>query len=123
MSKIVLPRKRYSKYRAKRCERINPDGSIEKYASQKEMKRHQELLLLEKAGKIRDLKREVPFILAPSITINGEKVPALRYVADFTYLNLKGELVVNDAKGYLTPVYRIKRHLMQSTLGISILET
>ena len=110
------PRKH--KYNARPCE-VNGV----KYRSQKEMKRHQELLLLEKSGKIRDLKREVPFILAPSITINGKKVPALRYVADFTYLNLKGELVVNDAKGYLTPVYRIKRHLMQSTLGISILET
>jgi len=109
---------RAHKYNAKPCE-VNG----EKYRSQKEMKRHQELLLMEKAGQISDLKREVPFVLAPSVVINGKRVRELVYRADFTYLDFRGELVVNDAKGYPTPVYRIKRHLMQSTLGISILET
>ena len=133
-NKIVLPRKRYSKYRAKRCERINPDGSIEKYASQKEMLRHQVLLLLEKAGKIRDLKRQVPFILEPSVTINGKKIPPLRYIVDFVYINVlpvdkdypravEENTIYEDVKGMKTRVYKIKRHIMKSKFNIDILET
>lgn len=50
--------------------------------------------------------------------------PALRYVADFVYWhNQKGCQVVEDSKGHLTDVYRIKRHLMATVHGIEILET
>lgn len=94
----------------------------QKYRSNKERKRHCELLLLEKAGKISDLKREVPYILVESYIYNGRKIPNLRYVADYVY-NRDGIIVVEDCKGFKTQVYKIKRHLMATVHGITILET
>ena len=50
--------------------------------------------------------------------------PALRYVADFQYVE-NGKLVVEDVKSKITqenPVYRIKKHLMMSVHGIEINE-
>lgn len=95
----------------------------EKYRSKREARRHQALLLLQRAGKIADLQREVPFELAPKVKIEGEPRarPALRYVADFVYFEA-GQLVVEDAKGMPTPVYRLKKHLMQTVHGISVRE-
>ena len=95
----------------------------EKYRSQREMRCHQELLLLQRAGKIAGLVREVPFVLAPSVKIAGEfkARPALRYICDFMYSDVDtGSIVVADAKGMQTPVWRIKKHLMKSVHGIDV---
>lgn len=92
------------------------------YASKKEAKRAEELKLLQKAGKISELTEQVAFILAPSVVIQGRKRPPLRYVADFEYIE-DGKLVVEDVKGMISPVYRVKRHLMMSVHGIEIKET
>jgi hypothetical protein len=108
-----------SKYGARPCE-----IGGEKYRSQKEAKRHQELVLLQKAGRIAGLTREVPFVLAPGVAIAGEKRkrPAVRYVADFVYSTADGRTVVEDAKGMQTPMYRLKKHLMATVHGISVVE-
>ena len=50
----------------------NQVGS-EKYRSHREAKRHAELQLMESAGMIAGLLREVPFILAHGVKIDGEK--------------------------------------------------
>lgn len=108
------------KYRNKPC----TIGS-EKYRSQRERDRHQALLLLQQAGLIAGLVREVPFELAPGVKIDGEnrKRPAVRYVADFVYSDVKaGKIVVEDAKGMQTPVYRLKKHLMATIRGIHVRE-
>ncbi len=55
------------KYRNKPC-----SVGSEKYRSQRERDRHQELLLLQRAGQIAGLTREVPFELAPKVKIAGE---------------------------------------------------
>ena len=97
----------------------------EKYRSQREAKRHQELLLLQRAGKISGLTREVAFELSPGVKIDGEdrKRPPLRYVADFVYSDVTaGRVVVEDAKGVQTPVYRLKKHLMATLRGIHVKE-
>ena len=96
----------------------------EKYSSQREAKRHQELLLLQRAGKIDGLTREVPFVLAERVKIEGESRarPAVRYVADFIYSTAAGAHVVEDAKGMQTPVYRLKKHLMATVHGIHVQE-
>ena len=43
--------------------------------------------------------------------------------ADFTYNDLNGQLIVEDAKGVKTPVYRLKRRMMAEKYGIEIKET
>ncbi len=90
-----------------------------RFASKKEAKRYGELLLLEKAGKISDLK------LQPRIrcVVNGEKV--CDYVADFFYVDRTHPMraVYEDAKGFKTPVYRLKRKLVHACTGLDIIET
>jgi len=46
----------------------------------------------------------------------------MRYIADFVYKDDEGKTVVEDAKGVLTPVYKLKRHLMMHVHGIKINE-
>ena len=97
----------------------------EKYRSKREARRHQHLLLLQRAGEVRALQREVPYVLAPAVVIHGRKRPELRYVADFVYDELRAGVwvpVVEDAKGVRTEGYRIKRHLMAAVRGIEIRE-
>lgn len=97
----------------------------EKYRSQHEAKCHARLTIHQRIGLIAGLTREVPFVLAPKVKIEGEKRarPALRYVADFVYSDVEtGKIVVADAKGMQTPVYRLKKHLMKTIHNIDVME-
>ena len=90
-----------------------------RFDSRKEAARYSELKLLERAGEIRDLQLQVPFELIPKQ--EGER--ACTYVADFVYhIAGTGEMVVEDAKGMRTDVYKIKRKLMLYRHGIRIHE-
>jgi hypothetical protein len=91
----------------------SPDGQV--FDSVKEFHRWGVLRLLERAGKIKDLKRQVKFELIPKQ--DGER--ACTYVADFTYIE-DGKLVVEDCKGYITEVFRLKKKLMMWVHGIRI---
>lgn len=93
-----------------------PDG--QKFDSVKEFLRWGCLRLLERAGKISDLKRQVSFQLIPKQ--EGER--ACSYIADFTYY-IDGKLVVEDCKGCKTEAYIIKRKLMLWIHGVKILES
>ena len=129
-----MARKRYSgnKYGSKKVE-VN--GIV--FDSKKEAKRYQELLLLEKAGAIRNLQRQVKYVLIPAQygVIDGKRKCIERecsYVADFVYQKsiLIGEpymtepleTVVEDTKGFRTKDYIIKRKLMLKVHGIRITE-
>lgn len=105
-----------SKYGAKKTEL---DGIL--FDSKRESQRYGELILLERAGKIRGLQRQVQFELAPKVKINGEKRqrPALRYTADFEYYEA-GYRVVEDVKGVITQPFRIRQHLMKTVHGIDV---
>lgn len=93
-----------------------PDGQV--FDSVKEYHRWGCLRLLERAGRITDLKRQVKFELIPKQ--KGER--ACYYIADFTYYE-DGNLVVEDCKGYKTEVYRLKKKLLLWVHGIRITET
>lgn len=86
------------------------------YDSKREAKRAAELKLLEKAGVISHLQEQVVYELIPSQyrIVNGKKKcieRAIKYIADFQYVE-NGNTVVEDAKGFRTDVYRIKKKLM-----------
>lgn len=89
-----------------------------RFPSQKEAYRYLELKLLERAGVIQDLRLQVPFVLLPKSKYGR----AVTYKADFVYME-NGKQVVEDAKGYRTDVYKLKRRLMAELLGIKIKET
>lgn len=94
-----------------------------KFDSKAEHRRWLYLELLEKAKEIRDLKRQVPFELIPKLDKpGGGKERATLYVADFTYTDCDGSLVVEDVKGAVTPEFRIKRKLLLWIHGIEVRE-
>jgi hypothetical protein len=94
-----------------------------KFDSKAEHKRWVYLAMLEKAGEIKDLRMQVPFELIPAqVTPDGLKVRGMSYVADFTYLDKNGALIVEDPKGAETPIWRIKKKLMLQVHGIWVKE-
>lgn len=107
-----------SKYNSKKTV---VDG--QKFDSKKEANRYQELLLLEKAGVIKNLSRQVKFVLIPSQRDENGKVieRECSYKADFVYEE-GGKTVVEDVKGFRTKEYIIKRKLMLYQYGIRIRE-
>jgi hypothetical protein len=111
----------------KRKYRNNPvEVAGETYDSEKEYSRWRLLQQMEKAGVISDLRRQVSFELAPAVQLAGEerKKPALRYIADATYIE-DGQLVVEDTKSRVTrqtAIYRAKKHLLKTVHGLDIKE-
>lgn len=111
------------------------DGLI--HDSIKELRRWKELQLLERAGKIKDLQRQVKFELIPAQreqgTIGkrggikqGKLIEReLSYIADFVYTE-NGKMVVEDAKGYkggaIYALFVIKRKLMLYVHKIQVRE-
>lgn len=104
-----------NKYGAKKVKA--PDGQV--FDSTKEFQRYGVLRMLERAGKISNLRRQVSFELIPKQ--EGER--ACTYIADFVYTDEKGDLIVEDSKGFRTDAYKIKRKLMLWVHGIRIKET
>lgn len=95
-----------------------------KFDSKRECKRYRELQLLERAGRISDLRLQVPFVLAQRVKFSNalRATPAMKYVADFVYLDIDGKQVVEDSKGFKTKEYKQKRHLMLAYHGIEVRE-
>ena len=103
------------------------------FDSLKEYRRFCELSLLQNAGKVTDLQRQVKFVLIPAQyepdTIGkrgGVKRGKLierecSYVADFVYTQ-DGKRIVEDTKGFKTKDYIIKRKLMLWVHGIRVQE-
>lgn len=123
-----------TKYNSRKIER---DGMT--FDSVKEYRRFCELSLLEKAGKITELKRQVKFELIPAQYESFERYSektgkrlkdgkrcieqSCVYVADFVYFE-NGQKVVEDTKSDPTKTadYIIKRKLMLHVHGIRIQE-
>ena len=117
--------------------KIHADGQI--FDSKKEYKRWCELCMLQKAGVIRGLRRQEPWLLIPEQRAPGTETykrgprkgqvkpgpileRKLTYIADFVYEE-NGETVVEDTKGIKTKEYIIKRKLLLYRYGIRIKET
>ena len=97
------------KYRAKPCV---IDGN--RFASQAEGRRYQELQMLMRAGKISCLTLQPIY----NIHTNGKVVG--KYLADFRYLDHEtSKVVVEDVKGYDTPLSKFKRKYLEAC-GIQI---
>lgn len=114
-------------------------GNGQVFDSKKEYRRYCELTLLERAGEITNLQRQVHYLLipeqrAPSTEVykrgprTGQPKPGpvlerkVVYIADFVYQE-NGETVVEDTKGIKTKEYIVKRKLLLYRYGIRIKET
>lgn len=87
-----------------------------RFASKREGARYRLLKAREAAGEIEGLELQPRYPLV----VNGEEVGT--YVGDFRYRE-NGVLVVDDAKGVQTPVYRLKKRLMKALYGIDVRES
>lgn len=135
MNRVYIPQKKENKYHA---EKVKIDGEV--FASKKEHRRHCELKLLERAGKISNLRTQVKYELIPSqweeietdeVYVKGTKKGqkknkkcverGVSYIADFVYCE-GGKEIVEDAKGMRPSDYIIKRKLMLYILGIKVVE-
>lgn len=117
------------KYRSEKVEILGI-----RFDSKREARRWFELTTLEKAGEIKNLRRQVKFELIPAqrepdiIGKRGAVKPGkviereVSYYADFVYEDKDGQTVVEDTKGVRTPEYIIKRKLLLWRYGIRIQE-
>lgn len=108
------------KYRNNRHK--TPEGN---WDSDKEERRWAELNLLQRAGEIKLLRRQVRYRLLPSQNGDGRVERPVDYVADFVYYDNKAhKTIVEDVKSPATktPEYIIKRKLMLYLYGITIKE-
>lgn len=124
-----------SKYGARK---ITRDGVT--FDSVKEYRRFCELRLLERAGEVTNLQRQVTFPLIPAqreepcevyqrgknkgMPKQGKLLEKeVTYIADFVYTDTAtGETIVEDVKGFKTKDYILKRKMMLYFHGIKIRE-
>ena len=108
---------RPNKYKATRIE-----TTVGKFDSKLEFKRYLYLKDLQEKGLISDLVRQVPYTLIPSQKDHTGKVifREIRYVADFVYRLPTGEQIVEDTKGIVLDVFKIKQKLMYYFFGIEV---
>ena len=118
------------------CKTKSSDGIV--FDSHKEASRWEQLRILERAGEITELQRQVKYEIIPAqyetyerYSKRGERLKDgerlvernAEYVADFVYTITKtGETIVEDAKGFRTKDYILKRKLMLLVHGIRIKE-
>lgn len=91
-----------SKFNAQKTE---IDGIV--FASKAEATRYSQLKVLLESGIIRNLELQPKF----PIIVNGTKVAT--YIADFAYFT-DTTRTVEDVKGMITPVYRMKKKLVEA---------
>jgi len=88
------------------------------FDSKWEAQRWGELQAMERGGLVRDLERQVKY----DIVVNGEKI--CRYIADFRYKLVDDDgstkEVVEDAKGFETADFKIKKKLMKAVYQINL---
>jgi|GEM_PF-2141196 len=112
-----------SKYR--NVKTVGHDKKV--YDSAKEAARAADLAILQTAGHIRDLRRQVRF----ACLVQTPKYPHTAmlgdWIADFVYEELQQPgawiAVAEDVKGMKTPLYRWKKKHVEAQYGIQIRET
>lgn len=86
------------------------------FDSIREKNTYLELKASLKAGILRELELQVRFPLI----VNGVKVCTI--VVDFKTIDREGKVGILDAKGFSTPVYKLKRKLFEAVTGLRIVE-
>jgi hypothetical protein len=106
------PIEKGNKYHAQKTE---VDGIV--FDSKWEAERYNQLSAMQRAGQIKDLQRQVKFVLLDGYTNNkGEIIRPICYMADFQYIDNEGRKIVEDTKSPATKtdVFKIKKKLFES---------
>lgn len=113
--------------RAPATDRTSVEGHV--FDSKAELRRWEELRLLQQAGEISGLERQRRFDLAccgRPVLIRSARYPngrACFYTADFVYLDRDGKPVVEEWKGHDSPESRLRRAVVEALYGIEIIVT
>lgn len=107
--------KRTSKYNAKKTE---VDGI--KFDSKAEADFYGYLKYLKKSKMISSVERQKRIVILPSYEIEGRKVRAVHYIADFVITYIDGEVEYVDVKGYETDIFKLKKKMFESMYGTSL---
>lgn len=114
-----------AKYRNKKVKGFDIDGNTITFDSVREAKRWGELMAMQKAGKIDNLQRQIPFLFeidGAYLTYVGSN-RKVKFVLDFKYRDVEtNEWAFEDAKGVRTDAYKLKQALMDWVHGIEVLE-
>lgn len=73
-----------------------------RFASKKEAKRYQELLLMKAQGIIKDIELQPSYLLQEGFERNGKKHRPINYRADFKVTYFDGTVEAEDVKGFRT---------------------
>lgn len=87
----------------------------EKFDSKRELRRYYQLLALQGAKEIRELQKQIKYELQEGFRdFQGKWHRPITYTADFVYRDKKynWNVVVEDAKGFRTEVFKIKKKLL-----------
>jgi hypothetical protein len=94
------------------------------FGSTKEAKRWIALKQMELAGAITGLQRQPEFQLLMESRLSSEETDCGKYLADFMYTDVAAKRrVIEDCKGMRTPVYRLKKKIVEALYDITITET
>jgi len=84
------------------------------FDSKREAARYQELLLLMKAGEVKEVTLQPGYVLLDGYVKNGKKVRPIVYRADFKVYYTDGRVEVEDVKGMKTKEFRLKEKLFNA---------
>lgn len=87
-----------------------------KFDSKKEANYYSKLVLLQKSGEV------LKFELQPKFEININGIKCGFYKADFKVIWKSGSVKIIDVKGMKTPVYSLKKRIIEALYGIKIIE-
>lgn len=115
----------YSKVAPKPA-RTGHDGFV--YDSKTEMERYYHLKLLERAGELRDVRRQVRFELERgcgsdqvAIMVGKKRDKTAVYTADFVYTDIKtGDEIIEDCKGYRDESSKFRIRVFESLYGVRV---
>ncbi len=103
-----------------------------RFASKSEARQYRELKVRERAGDVIDLELQPEYPIEVLNPANGEAILCGVYRADFRYREWRHHpdggvsgsyvSVVTDVKGMRTPIYKLKKKLVEALYGIRIVE-
>ena len=84
------------------------------FDSRLEANRYCQLKILERAKEIKDLRRQVEYIIQEGYKKNNKAIRPIKYVADFVYYDFRrNKTIIEDTKGYRNEVYKLKKKIFE----------
>ncbi|MBY9081218.1 DUF1064 domain-containing protein [Paenibacillus sp. HN-1] len=83
------------------------------FDSKREANRYRELLLLKRAGVVKDVQLQPEYELMPGFThhASGKRIRPTKYIADFLITYADGHQEIEDTKGVRTEAYNLKKKM------------